>query len=60
VTIDAEQFRFLSLVDGKRSLAEIAELLAPESVAALTERVMELQQRGFVALRVSAGALSAD
>jgi hypothetical protein len=60
VTIDEEQFRFLSLVDGKRTLAAIADLLAPESAAALTERVMELQQRGFVALRASAGALSVD
>ena len=60
VTIDEGQFRFLSLVDGERTLAEIADLLAPESAAALTERVMELQQRGFVALRASAGALSVD
>jgi carbamoyltransferase len=60
VSIDEAQFRFLSLVDGKRTLAEIADLLAPESAASLSERVMELQQRGFVALRARATALSAD
>lgn len=60
VSVDEEQFRFLSLVDGKRTLAQIVDLLAPESAASLTERVMELQQRGFVALRADARALSAD
>jgi carbamoyltransferase len=60
VSIDEAQFRFLGLVDGKRTLAEIADLLGAESVASVTERVMELQQKGFVALRASAGALSAD
>ena len=54
-SIDEEEFRLLTLVDGKRTIAEIAGLLSTETAGSVAEKVMGLQQRGFVALRVGEG-----
>jgi carbamoyltransferase len=51
-TIDEEEFRLLALVDGRRTIAEIAGLLSTETAGSVAEKVLGLQQRGFVALRV--------
>ena len=58
--IEEDEFRLLTLVDGRRTIAELAELLESETPGSVAQRVTALQQRGFVAVRVGAAALSRE